>query len=157
MYYLIELEWFSNLESLLFNTVHIRIPPDISGLPALHTDDVFRHPHWRRCFSLIRRDQIEKDQSFKNDPGNFKEGVFGQKFLRNCGEIHIFWSVSWLFSHISKVKNTVFYSSKVERNGHFPETSRSRFRAKTWFTLIKRIRENVPILYVTDMWLSPER
>jgi hypothetical protein len=44
-------------------------------------------------FLLIRRDQIEKDQSFKNDPGKFKAGGFGQRFPRNFGEIHILWSV----------------------------------------------------------------
>lgn len=65
-------------------------------------------------FLLIRKDLIEKDQSFKIDPGKLKGRGFGQKVPRNFGEMCMFWNVVGFFSQISKVKSGEFSSSKVE-------------------------------------------
>lgn len=69
----------------------------------------FHHPCWYQwIFFLIRKDKIEKDQSFKNDPGKLQRGGCGQKVPRNVGEMCMFWNVVRLFSQISKVKSRAF-------------------------------------------------
>lgn len=101
--------------------------------------------------SLIGTNQTEKDQSLRNSPGKYRVG-FRQKVPRNVGGIWMFWSVVWFCSQISKVKSTVFYSSKVERNSwasHY--TSGPRHNAKTESTFIRRIKEAFPLFYVTDL------
>lgn len=64
----------------------------------------------------------------------------------------MFWRVVWFRSQISKVKGTVFYSSKLKRNiwaSHY--TSGARLNAKTKSTCIKRMKVAFPLFHGTDL------
>ena len=66
--------------------------------------------------ALTDKDKLKKKRiSLRSEPGKERVG-FGQKVPRNVRGKWMFGSVVWFCSQISKVKSTVFYSSKVERN-----------------------------------------